>query len=217
MAAGLLGGAYCGGDGGRGMCVVRASSTICGKGPVGARRMMRVSGPLAAGLGPVGAEGGGRSPGVGLFGSVNGQPAKVPTDRPRLSQPRHRVYPLRCRPAAPRNANAGRWNCRGSHGGDLVAGHHPLTHADQRGVDVAVQRDRAVGVAQLDPHSVAGGRARVDDDPSETAWIGVPIEFARSMPACSTPQRYPKPEVKMPLVGMTNSGCCSLASRWARS
>ncbi len=32
-----------------------------------------------------------------------------------------------------------------------------------RGVDVAVQRDRAVGVTELDPHSVAGGRAGVDD------------------------------------------------------
>src|SRR6202012_5982854 len=42
IAGDRLGGAYCGGDGARGMCVVRASSTACGKGPVGARRMMRV-------------------------------------------------------------------------------------------------------------------------------------------------------------------------------
>src|ERR1700756_882838 len=53
--------------------------------------------------------------------------------------------------------------------------------------------------------------------PSETAKIGVPIALARSIPACSTPQRYPKLEVKMPLVGMTWSGCCIRASRWARS
>src|SRR6516165_6910690 len=51
-----------------------------------------------------------------------------------------------------------------THGGYLVTRHHPLADADQCGVDVAVERHRAVGVAQLDPHSVAGGRARVDDD-----------------------------------------------------
>ncbi len=38
-----------------------------------------------------------------------------------------------------------------------------------------------------------------------------------SMPPCSTPQRYPKPDVHTPLVGMTNSGWFSRASRSARS
>src|SRR5271157_619913 len=51
-----------------------------------------------------------------------------------------------------------------THGGYLVAGHHALADADQRGVDVAVERDRAVGMEQLDQHPVAGGRPGLDDD-----------------------------------------------------
>jgi len=81
-----LGATWRGGGGWRGIWVVRASSTICGSGAVGARRMMRVwgalSGPLPARTGPLGVSVGGRA---GLFGSVTGQPAKVPTLRPRLA------------------------------------------------------------------------------------------------------------------------------------
>ena len=53
--------------------------------------------------------------------------------------------------------------------------------------------------------------------PSEAATIGVPIELAMSMPPCSTPQRYPKPDVHTPRVGITNIGRARRASRSARS
>ena len=37
--------------------------------------------------------------------------------------------------------------------------------------------------------------------PALAAWTGVPIPQLMSMPACSRPQRYPKPEVTGPLTG----------------
>src|ERR1700722_19285242 len=69
----------CGGAGGRGMCVVRASSTACGSGPVGARRMMRVSGF------------GGRAAGLGMLGSVNSSTGEGTDGQAALGQPRHGV------------------------------------------------------------------------------------------------------------------------------
>src|SRR6202012_4227296 len=57
IAGDRLGGAYCGGDGARGVCVGRASSTACGKGPGGGARGrcgVRAS-SAACGKGPVGA------------------------------------------------------------------------------------------------------------------------------------------------------------------
>ena len=49
-----------------------------------------------------------------------------------------------------------------AHLGDLVAGPDALADVDVPAVDVAVQRDGAVGVPKLDPGAVAGGRTRVD-------------------------------------------------------
>ena len=73
--------------------------------------------------------------------------------------------------------------------GDLIARPDPLADLNVPGVDVAVQRHRAVGVPELDPRAEARGGPASITTPSAAATIGVPIELARSMPPCSTPQR----------------------------
>src|SRR5947209_17585467 len=101
--------------------------------------MMRVSGWV------------GRAAGLGLFGSVTESTGEGTDGQAALGQPWHRVNPL----AAAQQHLEVQMRAGGvaavADGGDLVAGHHPLTDTDHRRVDVTVERDRAVGMAPLDP------------------------------------------------------------------
>src|SRR5271166_471331 len=138
---------YGGGCGG--ICMVGDSGTT-GIGPVGARRMIRV---CDSERGEV-VSGGGAEAG-GSLGEVTSASVVADVKSP-LSQPWDWVdsfgAPLQHLKVQVRPGGI----AAVAHGGDLVAGHHALTDADQRGVDVAVERDRAVGMTQLDPRPVAG-------------------------------------------------------------
>ena len=60
---------------------------------------------------------------------------------------------------------------------------------------MAVDGDVAVLVLDVDGEAEAAGRTRRSTTPSTAAYSGVPIGAARSIPACSVPQRIPKPLV----------------------
>src|SRR6516162_8146959 len=139
------------------MCVV-ADSVTTGIGPVGARRMIRVrdseGGSAVSGGAGAGAAG---SSGAVTSASVVAEAEST------LCQPWDWVNSFGATQQHLEMQVGPRGIAPVAHCGYLVTGHHALADADQCGVDVAVERDRAVSVTQLDQRPVAGSRPRVDN------------------------------------------------------
>src|SRR5689334_9861479 len=124
------------------MWVVGVSGVV-GIGPVGARRMIRVR--ESEGDSCSGAGSGGRGSEGSSFGAVTS--ARVVADaKTTLSEPRHGVDPLTAALQDLEMQVGAGGVAPVAHRGDLVTGHHALADADQRGVDVAVERDGSVRV-----------------------------------------------------------------------